>query len=87
MPKKRPEPFWRAERNSYFVQIGKKQHRLSPDETKAWRLYHELMAKPPEVSAPAVTATVAPTLVVEVLDEFLEWAKANSSPKTCGLGC
>lgn len=64
MPKKRPEPFWRAERNSYFVQIGKKQHRLSADETEAWRIYHELTARPPQESAAA--ATVAPSLVVEV---------------------
>ena len=46
--KKRPEPFWRSERNCWFVQIGKKQHRLDPDESTAWRLYHELMARPPE---------------------------------------
>ena len=46
MPKKRPEPFWRAERKCWFVQLGKRQVKLSPHETEAWRLYHELMAKP-----------------------------------------
>lgn len=33
--KKVPAPFWRSERNCWFVQIGKKQHRLAPDETIA----------------------------------------------------
>jgi len=67
MPKKRPEPFRRAERNCYLVQIGKKRHRLSADETEAWRIYHELMARPPQESTTAAAAaTVAPSLVVEV---------------------
>ncbi len=57
------------------------QVRLSPDEDEAWRLYHELMARPPE--EPATVAVLArQPLVVEVIDEFLEWAKANNSPKT-----
>jgi hypothetical protein len=45
MPKKRPEPFWREQTRCYYVQLGKKQHRLDPDETTAWRLYHELYAQ------------------------------------------
>ncbi len=81
MPRKRPKPCWRAERNSYFVQIGKKQVRLSLDESEAWRLYHELMARPPDAPK-TIAVTARQSLVVEVIDEFLEWAKANSSPKT-----
>ncbi len=81
MPRKRPEPFWRSERNCWFVQIGKRQHRLSPDEAEAWRLYHELMARPPE-ERPADTATAPPTLVVEILDAFLDWASRNKAART-----
>jgi hypothetical protein len=43
MPRKHPQPFWRAERTCYYVQIGKKQHRLDPDRDEAFRLYHELI--------------------------------------------
>ena len=66
------------------VQIGKKQHHLATEEAEAYRLYHELMAKPPEeraVASPVARASDPP--VVEVLDAFLGWAEANSSPKTC----
>jgi integrase len=80
MPKKRPEPFWRAERNCYFVQIGKKQTRLSPDEAEAWRLYHEMMAKPPEQAV--VVAPVGDALAVEVMDAFLEWTRLNRAART-----
>jgi hypothetical protein len=44
----KPEPFQPSERNCDLVEIGKRQVRLSPDETEAWRLDHELMARPPE---------------------------------------
>jgi hypothetical protein len=65
-----PEPFWRASRNCYFVQIGKRQHRLSTDRDEAYRLYHELMSRPPERrQQPIVSAS---PLVVEVIDAFLE---------------
>ena len=80
MSKKRPEPFWRSERNCWFVQIGKRQHRLSPDEAEAWRLYHELMAKPLEART-APTASI-PTRVVEILDVFLDWTSRNKAART-----
>jgi integrase len=80
MAKRRPEPFWRAERKCWFVQLGKKQVRLSADEAEAWRLYHELMARPPDAPRSVVYSQATP--VVEILDAFLGWAQANSSPKT-----
>ena len=77
--KKRPEPFWREQTQCYYVQLGKKQHRLSPDDDEAWRLYHELMANPPqEHQAPAGDRA----LLVEIFDAFLEWAKRNRAPRT-----
>lgn len=80
MPKKRPEPFWRAERNCFYVQIGKKQVRLAPEEDAAWRLYHELMAKPQE--SRTAPPTGAGLQVVAVLDAYLEWAEHNREPRT-----
>ncbi len=68
MRKRRPEPFWRAERSCYFVQIGKRQIRLDTDETEAYRLSHELMAKPPESR---VDRPVLSQFVVEVIDAIL----------------
>jgi len=44
LARKQPQPFWREQTKCYYIQIGKKQHRLSPDEQEAWRLYHEMMA-------------------------------------------
>jgi integrase len=78
--KKHPEPFWRSERSCYFVQIGKKQVRLSPDHDEAYRLYHELMSKPPEARVPV--ATGPPKLVVELLDQFLDWTSRNNAART-----
>lgn len=79
MPKKRPQPLWREQTRCYYVQLGKKKVRLDPDETEAWRLYHEIMAKPPEAR---VVAPVAPTLVVEVLDLFLDWTGRHKAART-----
>jgi len=79
MPRKRPEPFWRSDRSCWFVQIGKKQHRLSPNETEAWRLYHELMAKPPEATQPTRPAQMQ---AVEILDLFLAWCQKNRAETT-----
>lgn len=81
-PKKQNrEPFWRSDRSCYYVQQGTRQRRLSPDKDEAWRMWHELMAKPPEERAAAPLVSADP-LVVEILDAFLTWAEANSSPKT-----
>ena len=75
MLKKRPELFWQEQTRCYYVQVGKKQHRLDPDEDTAWRLYHQMMARSPEQAKPAI---ISPTLAaVEVVDPFLEWVSVN----------
>ena len=81
MPRKHPQPFWREARACYFVQIGKKQVRLSPDRDEAFRLYHELMTRKPGDSLPPAAAAT-PHLAVEVLDAFLEWASQNKAART-----
>jgi integrase len=85
MPRKHPQPFWRESRRCFFVQLGKKQVRLSPDRDEAFRLYHELMSRPAGQAAndniPA-EARATPHLVVEILDEFLEWAAKHKAPRT-----
>jgi integrase len=80
-PKKQNrEPFWFADRNSYYVHHGSKKHRLSPDKDEAWRLWHEMMARPPEVRK--VLPSGPSALVVEILDAFLEWSQTNQAEKT-----
>jgi integrase len=82
MPRKYPQPFWRDSRACYFVQIGKKQVRLSPDKDEAFRLYHELMTRgsdEPPVAPPPAGDTQA---VATVLDEFLDWISRHKAPRT-----
>jgi integrase len=70
------EPFWRTGRNCWYVHHGSTTVRLSPDREEAWRLWHELMARPPERRAetPADPSALA---AVEVIDLFLEWCAKN----------
>jgi hypothetical protein len=39
-----PKPFFRKQTGTWYVQIGKKQHNLGPDEQVAKQKYHALMA-------------------------------------------
>src|SRR5437763_698870 len=82
MPRRRrePAPFWWDARQCYYLQVGKKQVRLSPDEGEARRMAHEILARKPE--EPAVPVATGEALVVELCDEFLEWAKVNKAPLT-----
>lgn len=83
MPRRYPQPFWREFTRCWYVQVGKKQIRLSPDRDEAYRLYHELMGRGPEVdpSPPAASSLRSP-LVVEVLDGFLDWCERNKARRT-----
>ena len=79
MPRKHPQPFWREGRKCWFVQLGKKQVRLDPDRGEAFRLYHELMTRPPEARR---FAGDSPPLALDVLDAFLDWTRANKAART-----
>jgi integrase len=77
MPRKprKPEPFFRTARAAWFVQIGKVQHNLGPDQEAAWKEYYRLMAEVTPTAPDEIT-------VVEVVDRFLKWTKANRKPRT-----
>jgi len=75
-----PEPFWRKQTNCYYVQIGKKQHRLSPEKGEAYWLHHELRSRSPE--EPETPPARTGLFVVQVVDDFLEWAKCNRAEAT-----
>jgi hypothetical protein len=74
------EPFWFADRNAWYVHHGNRKVRLSPDRDEAWRLWHELMAKPPEERK--TPASSNDPFVAEVIDRFLEWCQRNRSADT-----
>ena len=69
-------------RACWFVQIGQKQIRLAPDRDEAFRLYHEVMARPPEESTAPPPPSTAALAAVEVIDLFLEWACEIASAST-----
>jgi hypothetical protein len=73
-----PEPFFRTARNAWYIQIGSRQIKLGPDKEEAFRKYHQLMAAPQEIPAPATTST----LVVFVVDGFLEFVQKNLAADT-----
>jgi len=66
MSKKQPTPFFVTARGVWRVQINGRQVNLGPDQSQAWKKYHEIMARPPEVEA---------SLVVGVIEGFLDWCQ------------
>jgi integrase len=73
------EPFWFDDRRAYYVTIGNKKKRLSPDRDEAWRLWHGLMANPPAPEKPVI-GTDPPA--VAILDAFLDWCQKNRADAT-----
>jgi integrase len=69
-----PQPFYRSQTSSWYLQLGKKQINLGNDETLAWRKYHEIMAGLRDVAAD--------DSCVRIIDEFLEWTKNNREAST-----
>lgn len=84
MPRRYPQPFWREFTRCWYVQVGKKQIRLSPDRDEAYRLYHEMMGRGAEgnPSPPAVPHAPGSAIVVEVLDRFLDWCERDKARRT-----
>lgn len=74
MPKK-PEPWWREDRQAWFVQINRKRHNLGKDKKKAWQRYFELMAQPQK-------RVIASDSLAAIVDAFLDWTSRNRSPHT-----
>ncbi|MBY0455989.1 MAG: hypothetical protein K2V38_01480 [Gemmataceae bacterium] len=66
-----PKPWFRADRNEYFVTIDGTRHNLGPDQGEADRRFHELMAAR---TRPAPVCAAGPA-VVDVLDKFLGWCQ------------
>ena len=69
-----PKPFFRKQTSTWYVQIGKKQHNLGPDEQVAKQKYHALMAGRQPVTDE--------TTVYSVLFQFLGWNKEQREGST-----
>jgi integrase/recombinase XerD len=70
-----PKPWFRKERQAWFVQVGRQHVNLGADKTKALEQYHALMSQPqkPRVKADSV---------VNVIDLFLDWCQKHRAPET-----
>lgn len=72
-----PKPFYRKNRQLWYVQLHGKQHNLGSDKEKAFELYFQLMQQKP------VTNTVADCeSVLAILDAYLIWCEQHRSPAT-----
>jgi integrase len=68
-----PKPFFRADRQLWYVQLDGKQHNLGREKTEAFRRYHQLMQAP---------KPVASTLAAGVIEGFLDWTEQHRAPRT-----
>ena len=70
-----PKPFFKKSRRCWYVQLDRRQHKLSPDKDEAFRMYHQLMSQPCERHVPSDS-------LAAIVDAFLEWSQKNRSPDT-----
>lgn len=77
-----PKPWFREDRQAYFVTIGGKRHNLGPDKKEANRLYHELLGRPEELVAAPPPVPAGPLSVGQVFEKYLEWCQQHRSPRT-----
>lgn len=72
-----PKPFFKASRNTWYVQLEGRQVNLGPDRDAAFRSYHELMAQRDQPVRQSDDAAVC-----VVLDLFLEWCQNHKAART-----
>jgi len=70
-----PQPYWRKQARTWYLQLGKKQIGLGRNKKEAFEKYHEIMAD-------RGTAAIHYEKVVPLFDVYLEWLKQNRAPKT-----
>jgi integrase len=71
------KPWFRADRNAWFVCLQGKQINLGADKTEAERRFHEIMA----AGQPSVHPQTSP-LVCSIIDRFLEWTQSHRAGET-----
>jgi hypothetical protein len=74
-----PKPWYREDRQAWFVTIRGERHNLGPDEQEATRRFHELMAQRPEPSPLPKSDGLS---VATLFEKFLDWSEKNQAPRT-----
>ena len=75
-----PKPWFREDRQAWFVTVNGKRHHLGLDEKEAKRKFRELMAAPepkPTSAQPGAAFSVA-----EIFEKFLDWSQKHREPTT-----
>ncbi len=72
---RRPKPWYRKERQAWFVTLNGTQHNLGPEKSQAYERFYELMRQPTE-------RRVAPQSMAAIVDEFLDWCSRHRAPDT-----
>jgi hypothetical protein len=67
-----PKPWFRKDRDAWFVTINGRRYNLGSDRTAAHDRFHELMLTGGEGSRSNGAVTV-----FQLFDDFLEWTKAS----------
>jgi integrase len=75
-----PKPWWREDRQAWFVTIRGERVNLGPDKAAAEREFHRLMSQPPAERRTAKPATGLS--VAEVFDKYLDWCKQHRAGRT-----
>ena len=74
-----PKPWFRDNRQAWFVTIRGERHNLGPNEQEAKRRFHELMAQKPK---PKPTPKPDGLSVAGLFDKFLDWSQKNQAAAT-----
>ncbi len=78
-----PKPWYRQDRQAWFVTIAGVRHNLGPEKKPAYEQFHALMLAP--APKPVVEQALPPpsSMAFAVLaDRFLDWVKTNRAPDT-----
>lgn len=71
-----PKPWWRKDRKSWFVTFAGRRFNLGRDRDKAFKLFHELMARA------AREERVRSASLMSLLHQFLDWTRRNRAERT-----
>ncbi len=73
-----PKPFYRKSKQSWYLQIGRRQFSLGTCEEEALKRYKEILLH----EEGNTVQTGKPLHVEEVCDLYLEWSKRHNDPET-----
>ena len=72
-----PKPWWREDRQAWFVTIDCKRQNLGANRKEAMQRFHSLMATPARVGITKATESVA-----AIIDLLLDWTQKHRAPRT-----